>query len=326
MKIVYGIDCFSNDRQCDYAVTIGTFDGFHLGHRNLIDRLEKISCQESLPKLMLTFLHSPKKNLTQKSKFTQLFSLQDKIQAAEEQHIDQLIVQTVEEKILQMTREIFYARYLRGIFQMRAFIAGHDFCFGYNRLGDKNFLRTLSQDDGWKLDIVCKTYKKTLISSSLIRQYLRNGDIDLANAMLGRFYRLTGTILPGKQQGRLMGFPTMNLGNIQQMLPKYGVYSGFVMLKKYNQDPLWTPYQNFWLPALINIGYRPTMGRAEKVQVEGYIINTASIGECYDKPACFYLKHFLREERCFPDRKSLCQQINRDLGQAASLGWKTLLP
>jgi len=255
-----------------------------------------------------------------------LFTPNQKTRCLGELGVEIQIVQCFDAAFSSVTHEEFLNEYLIESLSAKAIVVGDDFKFGRSRLGNLDFLRTKSLEHGIKLSIgqACD-FQNSRISSSRIRQAIAN-DGDMANAalMLGRPYLLEGTIEKGDQLGRKLGFPTANLGGCKQILPKFGVYLGFVWLENTSNAAQMAPVTRMpanLSPAVINIGVRPSVSsQTSIVRIEAHILTgNFAPDSLYKLRAGYYITHRLRDERRFNAIADLQNQIRADIQQAKHL-------
>jgi riboflavin kinase / FMN adenylyltransferase len=305
------------------AITIGNFDGCHLGHQNLIKKVQTYGTNLSLPKIVLTFDPNPKIIFEKLSSTNSLLFTNDQKQRAfAHLEIDALVMQKFDLTFRNRTHFDFYETLLRGDLDAHAIVVGDNFAFGKGRGGDCGFLGDVTKRDGIYLSVETAVLWDNLpISSHRIRTLLgTSGDAELAAHMLGRPYCIEGVIGHGDKLGRRIGIPTANLKNVEQLVPKEGVYAGYIWYETPSEQNHPSPLR---LPlnakkAVINIGYRPTLELSEPQKViEGHILHQ-NIGadELYDKKASFFLRKRIRDERKFDGVAQLQAQIQNDIETA----------
>lgn len=285
-------------------ITIGTFDGVHLGHKFIFDILRKLAAKNNMTPLILTFDFAPKllKNNDTKNKVLTLPD--EKLSLLKQQNIE--VKKLDFEKIKNLTCQEFFDILIKD-YNMGGILAGEDFAFGKDRLGKKDFL----QNACLKNNIIC-SYQNFVnnkeghkISSSLIRKFLEQGEVSTAAKMLGHFYTLKGLIVKGKQLGRQIGFATANLKiDTCKILPK-GVFAVKVFLegKEYK--------------GVCNIGLRPTTDKNAQPLCEVHILNFDR--DIYGKILQIALVAKIRGEKKFDSLGELTQQINKDTASAIKL-------
>jgi len=243
------------------AITLGKFDGLHLGHQYLMDQV--ISYKElGYTAIMFSFLYHPQ-NLFSDKEFQLIYTEEEKVNKLRKSGIDALISYPFTEETKNMEAEAFIKNILVDKLDTRIIVVGNDFRFGHNRRGDYHMLQTFEKEYNYKV-IVCdkKTWNNTVISSSTIRNELKAGNIETVNAMLGTPYSITGEVLHGRKIGRTIGMPTTNImPSSNKLLPPCGVYASKTIVKG----------QAF--PGITNIGFKPTVGAEESKGVETFIFD-----------------------------------------------------
>ncbi len=283
------------------AIALGNFDGIHLGHRDVLNPI--LNYPDCCP-TVVTFEPHPREFFTgQKQKL--LTPTAEKISQFKELGVIQVIPLPFDAELACLSAEEFITKILAGDFQSRCISVGQDFCFGYQRQGTIQYLQAIGPKLGIEI-LVSKLRKQTeKISSSQIRHYLAQGEIKLANQLLGRSYSLTGRVIKGKQIGRTLGFPTANLEiSPDKLLPRYGVY--LVKLQ----------FGNNQCYGVMNIGTKPTLeGKIESVEV--HIFDWYE--EIYGQNLKVNLEDFLRPEMRFDSLEQLKAQIAQDVQIARKL-------
>ena len=308
------------------AVTIGNFDGCHLGHQELIEAAKNYGQTLGAIPTAITFTPRPEAFFRSLDWEALLFTEAQKTRALGELGLELQLVQRFDKSFSQVSHTEFYQRYLRERLAARALVVGDNFHFGYKRLGNADFLRAQGSLDQVALTIgAALQHAGQSISSTRIRSTLNEqGDVNTAALMLGRPYLLEGVIEKGDQMGRRLNFPTANLGGVHQLLPKYGVYAGYVWLESTaasDERPTVTSRPAAAYPAVFNIGVRPTIAQPHPpVRLEAHLLaGEFGADALYGLRAGFYLAHRLRGEQAFADLQALRQQIGRDCEQARHL-------
>ena len=279
------------------AVTVGKFDGFHLGHRSLLSAVLKEK-ERGLASCVITF--STAVDTGRKVIYTK----EEQRKLCESMGIDVLAEYPLDEAMREMTAEQFVAELLCKKLQAKVIVAGEDFRFGKGREGDVALLRALEETYGYRTVCVPKVTEESVrISSTGIRGLLAEGKVAEANELLGRPYAVFGEVLHGKKLGRTLGFPTMNLiPSGEKLLPVYGVYVTR------------TKVDGQWFDGITNIGLRPTVDSDEQVSVETHLFSYE--GDLYGKQVEVQFLTFLRPERKFPDVDSLQGAMKEDVKNA----------
>jgi len=320
---VSDFNAYAKGRHQGAAVTIGNFDGCHLGHQGLAAQVVEFAERFSLTPLAITFDPRPDAYFRSLNNEALLFTSAQKTRCLGELGIGVQIIQRFDTEFSRVTHEEFLEDYLIGALKTKALIVGDDFRFGHDRLGNLDFLRNRGVETGIKLSIgQASRYQDTRISSSRIRRVIADsGDMDDATVMLGRPYLLEGKIERGDQLGRQLGFPTANLGSCSQLLPKFGVYVGYVRLESSSESdrgPPVTKMPTDLSPAVINIGVRPSVARSvNEIRVEAHILDgNFAPDSLYSLRAGYYIAHRLRDERRFAGLPELQNQISIDIQHA----------
>lgn len=282
------------------AVTIGKFDGFHLGHQSLLSAVlaEK---RQGYVSCVVSFLAESENSRSM------IYTKEEMRKLCESMEIDILVEYLLDESMREMTAEQFISEVLCDKLQAKVIVAGEDFRFGKGRAGDVNLLQRLEEPYGYRTVILPKvTDSEIRISSTGIRELLTKGKISEANALLGRPYGVFGEVLHGKKLGRTLGFPTMNLiPATEKLLPSYGVY-----VTK-------TKVDGQWFDGITNIGLRPTVDSDDRVSVETHLFDYE--GDLYGKQVEVQFLWFLRQEKRFPDVEALRLAMREDFVKAKAL-------
>ena len=282
--------------------TIGFFDGVHLGHRFLLKQLSLAAQERQLRSIAITFDQHPRRVLQRDYIPELLTTLDEKLQLLAETGIDGVAVLPFNATIAQLSAHDFMQQVLQKQLQVKALLMGYDNHFGRKNNECFDDYARYGQDLGIEvLPTQPYIYKGIKISSSVIRSFLHEGEVALANECLGYPYTLTGKVGHGFQQGRTIGYPTANLipASIEQLLPANGVYA--VRVK--------CPDATTWHDGMMNIGYRPTFdGTAKSIEVN--IFNYAN--DLYDKPLSVAFYERIRTEKKFRNAPELAKQLTKD--------------
>jgi len=296
-------------RRVKCVVTVGVFDGVHLGHQFILKKLKETAQRESLFSLLITFDIPPQQFLNKKKllhhrrpekKFIgSLTSRIEKIDLVNLLDIDYLWFLKTKESLLKLSAENFI-NYIQKYFNIEKFIVGEDFRFGHKGRGDLTGLKKLASQHQFDLSIVKKIIKsKKIISSSLIRQLIQKGKVDKVKQLLGRYFSLEGKVVKGKGVGMSLGFPTANIFPIDFVLPACGVYVAYVVLNKKKYL------------AAVNVGLQPTFSKSKSPVVEAHIINFKK--NILDKKIKIIFLERLREEKKFSSKERLIAAISKDI-------------
>lgn len=283
------------------AVTVGTFDGLHLGHRKIIGDLLRVSHLESLVPTVITFYPHPRQVLFPEKKQNLILSQDEKLEEFESIGVENLIVLPFTKDFSRLSAEDFLGLLSQKI-SMRYLVSGFNNHFGCDRVSDVGVLSGYADSYGFKfMKSSAVSGNGGNISSTLIREAIVSGDIPNASKMLGYDYYLSGFVNHGKQLGRTIGFPTANISiNFEEKLvPMNGVYLSRTMV------------DGVFYNSLLNVGGNPTVnGNVGDIFVENHILNFNS--DIYGKRIKVYLLEKLREERRFSSVEALQSALNED--------------
>ena len=302
------------------AAAIGNFDGIHKGHVKLLNEC-KLQAQESnLAFGVVTFDPHPRDFFNPKNPSFKLLDHEEKERLLSKLGIEFLIIIEFNEQLKNYNAEQFLSQILKHNFNIVKMFAGSNFKFGKNREGSIENTRSFANTLGLQLvSIDLKQFSSLdgkeyeVISSQKIRKLIQNGELKLANNLLGRNWCITGNVEKGKQQGREIGFPTANLSLKNFLKPPLGVYiSRLKIISSQN-----TEISNVWLPSISNIGTRPTVS-GDSINLETYIIDFKNYAETnlYGKRINVELIEFLRPEKKFNSLSELQKQIEVDTKKA----------
>ncbi|MFT6077581.1 MAG: riboflavin kinase/FMN adenylyltransferase [Rickettsiales bacterium] len=285
------------------VLTIGNFDGVHLGHQEILNNAKRIASSENLKSALLTFDPHPLKIIRPESNFDRgLFSLSQKLDFLKKKDlVDVVFVSNFDERLANLSAEDFVREILVEKMKIKHLIIGYDFIFGKNRVGDANLLQKLAGIYNFSFHQIAAKHNLDgqVFSSTKIRNFIENGDVKSAKQMLGRNYQITGSIIKGKQMARTIGFPTANFLPKKDLIkPKFGVYKAKVLIdeKEYS--------------AILNFGVKPTFKASEPL-FEVHIFDFDH--EIYDKEIIVELIDFVREEKKFSGIEELKGQIQKDV-------------
>lgn len=302
MKIFNSINDFTSPKKT--VLTLGTFDGVHIGHRKILEKVtQNTDSQASRKKyesLVLTFFPHPRMVLQGQSDVKLLNTIAEKIELLEKIGIQNLVIHPFDESFSRLTAEEFVKNVLVDQFQIQKIIIGHDHRFGKNRTANIDDLITFGKQYNFEVEqISVQEIKDVSISSTKIRKALTEGNMSLANEYLGYDYFLTGTIFKGKQLGRTIGFPTANL-KIEEdykLIPRNGAY---VVKSIFNEKTVF---------GMINIGYNPTLGEGN-LSIEIHYFDFDA--DLYDQKIAVSLLEYLRPEQKFDSVHLLKEQLAQD--------------
>lgn len=289
----------------DTLLTIGVFDGVHLGHKYLISQLTEHARREGLLSGVVTFRQHPREVLSPQTRLPFLTSLTERVDLLKNEGVEVVATLSFTLELAQLSARQFVSL-LKKYLRMRGLIIGPDFALGRNREGNANFLRKLGQDMDFSVIVIPPiTINGEVISSTAIRNALANGDLKRVVNLLGRSFSLQGHVTTGAGRGLELGFPTANLEiNPKQAIPTDGVYAtqAYIDGKAYQ--------------SMTNIGRRPTFGSNERA-IETYILNYQ--GNLYGRELKIDIIERLRGEKQFNTTDELKKQIAEDIKQGIAI-------
>ncbi len=246
-------------------VTVGTFDGVHRGHRDVVERLVNRARELGIASVLVTFDPHPMEIVNPSAAPPLLTTMEEKLEVLAETGLEYLAVVPFTATLSRYSAEHFVDLVLRRCFRMRELLIGYDHGFGRQRAGNVEVLKSLGKKSGFKVDVVAPVQARAgqAVSSTAIRRAVAGGDLRRAAESLGRHYSVSGEVIPGDQRGRSVGFPTVNLGkpSTRKLLPPEGVYAVRAQ----------TPRGNFG--GMMNLGPRPTFGDAV-TSIEAHLFDT----------------------------------------------------
>ncbi len=282
------------------VVTIGTFDGVHIGHQKIIQRMLTVGKEKDLTPAILTFFPHPRMVLQKDANIKLINTIDEKKDILNALGIKTLIIKRFTQEFSRLTAEEFVQRILVNELRAKHVIIGYDHRFGRNRAADIEDLKAFGKTYGFEVEeITAQDINDVAVSSTKIRNALFEGDIAIANRYLGYNFNLTGEVVKGKGLGRTIDFPTANL-NISEdykLIPKQGVY---IIKSKYKDKSYF---------GMMNIGTNPTVnGEKQSVEIHFLDLNTSLYGEHLDIQV---LKR-IRDERKFESIEALKRQLYLD--------------
>jgi riboflavin kinase/FMN adenylyltransferase len=287
------------------VATLGNFDGVHLGHQRLFQQLTEIASQHALPSCVLTFEPSPK-DFFQPQPPPKLMRLRQKVAAIQACGIEQLWCLRFNALLAKMPAADFVTEILVKKLKVKHLLIGHDFRFGYQRIGSLALLRELGRQYHFQTSELAPVIDQgQRISSSLIRQALAADQLSKATAWLGRPYQYAARVIQGAQRGRLLGFPTANLITRGFRLPLHGVF--YVQVQTQAQT---------WYAGVANLGQRPTVN-GQSFSVEVHLLDFS--GNLYGQYVTLNFIAKLRDEQKFASLDALQQQIGQDIAKARAI-------
>lgn len=298
MNIFHSINEFHSDKKT--IVTLGTFDGVHLGHAAILKKLTQNTQNGTFESTVLTFFPHPRMVLQGKSDLKLLNTINEKIELLEKIGIDNLIIHPFDEKFAELNAEAFVSTILVDQLRVQKIIIGYDHRFGKNRTANIDDLISFGTQYGFEVEqISAQEIDEISISSTKIRTALEEGDIQLANEYLGYRYFLSGTVVKGKQLGRTIGFPTANISLEEdyKLVPQNGVYV------------VRTEIDGKTIFGMMNIGFNPTV-QGKKKTIEVHLFNFDS--DIYNCKIQVSILQRIRSEKKFESVEVLKDQLKKD--------------
>ncbi|MEJ8590555.1 bifunctional riboflavin kinase/FAD synthetase [Riemerella anatipestifer] len=297
MKVISSISDYKNTSPT--ALSIGMFDGVHLGHQSIIKNLKKISDEKKLSSGLLTFWPHPRTIFNPNENLKLLNTLTEKTSLIENLGVDFLFLQNFDEDFRNLSADDFVKKILVDKLNVKHLIIGYDHRFGKDKKGDFNLLQKMATEFDFEvqqLDAI--QLENQNISSTKIRNAIASGDFKSANDMLGYHYPLRGKVIHGKKIGRTIGYPTANISidNIK-LLPKKGAYIVEVWI------------DNLFYKGMLSVGTNPTVSGTE-LSVEVYIIDFNK--DIYDQDITIKFRDFLHEEIKFDGLEALIKKLDED--------------
>lgn len=289
----------------DTLITVGVFDGVHLGHKCLLEELVKTAKKDNLISVVITFRRHPQSLFEAGTGLKLLTSLPQKIKLLKDEGVEAVITLDFTLELAQIGPRQF-VELLKKYLKMNGLMVGPDFAMGRNREGDIDTLRSLEKSMGFKLTVVPPVFKNSEpISSTNIRNALAMGDMEKVNGMLGRYFMLEGRVIIGRGRGRDLGFPTANIDiDPMQALPADGVYATLAYI---DDKPL---------HSITNIGRRPTFAEREQT-IEVHIFDYN--GNLYRRNLKVDIIERIRGEQRFNSSEELIKRITEDIIEANAI-------
>jgi len=287
----------------DAVLTIGNFDGIHLGHRAIFAEVLKEARRIGRKAIVMTFDPHPKMMLhPERRPFYLLTTLDEKIKLLDEVGIDAVVLIPFTLEFAETTAEQFITEILWRRLRIRKIFIGHDYTFGKGKQGNEEYLTEFGKKLGFAVDVVnAVTVGDIVASSTRIRNAVMEGDVRTAAALLGRPYNLGGGVIEGKRRGTTLGFPTANVLPNKELIPPRGVYAVF------------GEYEKKRYRGVLNIGYNPTFSD-ERLSIEVHLLDFSQ--DIYSKDLEIFFIERIRDEVKFSGPDALVAQIRRDVEQA----------
>lgn len=285
--------------KCDSLITIGVFDGVHLGHKHLISKVKELASQQGLCSIAITFDKHPQEILTPQTQPPFLTDATEKADLLKKEGVDAVIVLTFTEELSRLSARQFILL-LQQELRLKGLVIGPDFALGHKGEGNIPFLRQLGIELGFSVTVIPPVRNNgDIVSSTAIRKAMADGDMEKVCRLMGRPFSLHGNVVRGKGRGVGLGFPTVNL-NISpgQAIPPDGVYATLAHLD----------HESY--PSVTNVGMNPTFNNTERT-IESYLLDYHD--NLYGRLVKIDFIHKLRNEIKFKDAQELTQQIARDI-------------
>ncbi|HPD60997.1 MAG TPA: bifunctional riboflavin kinase/FAD synthetase [Thermodesulfobacteriota bacterium] len=287
------------------VVTLGNFDGVHLGHQAIFSRVIERAKEIQGTSLVYTFHPHPLSVLTQGGQFLHITTLAEKLNLIETAGIDVVICEPFTLEFSQLTAEEFVKNILCNHIGTKEIFVGEDYTFGSKRQGNIYFLTTLGKRLNFRVNIIESQIKDHIIvKSSKIRELIQMGEVEIAHRLLGREYSITGQIIKGKGRGIILGYPTANIKPNKALHPGVGVYA------------VWVKCDNKQFPGVMNIGYNPTFS-GQELSLEVYIFDFNR--DLYGKKIEISFVARIRKEKRFASPDELKAQIAEDVSAARKI-------
>ncbi|MCX8079857.1 MAG: bifunctional riboflavin kinase/FAD synthetase [Bacteroidia bacterium] len=284
------------------AVAIGTFDGVHLGHQTILQKLKEISVQKKLASCVLTFEPHPRIVLGKPVQL--LTTIQEKISLLEQFGVDLFVAYPFTEEFSELSPTEYVESFLLNKMQARHLLVGYDHRFGKNREGDVEMLKKVSSKLSVGLTVVDPVQDGAIaVSSTRIRKFISEGMLKDAARLLGYQYSLSGFVVKGENRGKKIGFPTANLRTEPfKLLPPNGVYACLATIENELSK----------IPAAVNIGTNPTFSNSQAIKIEAHLLSE-NIGNLYGRRLKLEFVERIRCEVKFSDFRELTERIKEDI-------------
>lgn len=286
------------------AVALGNFDGLHIGHMSLLSTLLSVCEEKQMTSMLYTFAEHTGNILQQKPQKQQILTMEKKVELLSRTRLDYLYLENFTLEYAARTPEQFVKEILVDYLGVTVVVVGFNYSFGYKGQGTAEELQRLGNVYGFEVIVVPPIQlDDDTVSSTLIRRYIQEGNVERARLCLGRYYSIYGTVELGRQIGTTIGFPTANIIPEEYLvLPQAGVYVTCTILEGelYN--------------SITNVGHNPTFGALQKTSCETHIFGRE--GNLYGKRIEVFFMAKLRNEKKFENKEALCRQINLDIRAA----------
>jgi riboflavin kinase/FMN adenylyltransferase len=289
------------------GLTIGNFDGVHLGHQQLLKRIKQDCERQSLAFVVVTFVPHPQKIIHPERDRFLITTYQERRNLLERMGVNYLVEMNFTRDFSTQSAEHFLSHDLLIYEGLRHFYLGYDFAFGANKMGGHNLVHDLCQKRGVSVEIQPKfEFNQAVISSSNIRQALLTGDLAQVAMLLDRPFKLDGVVIKGQGRGRKIGFPTANVQiSPEVIIPKQGVYATR------------THYKGMTYNSVTNIGFNPTFNDGTQIHIETNLFDFDN--DIYGENLEIDFYQYIRGERKFPTVNDLIAQIKQDVDSSKAI-------
>ncbi len=288
------------------VLTIGTYDGVHIGHQSILQRINDLAKAIGGESILITFHPHPRMIVNDK-KVALLSTLEEKCKLLAQYEVDNVVIVPFTRSFSQQSPRAYIEDFLVKNFQPQKIVIGYNHRFGKNRVGDLNLLRQMGKNLQFGVEEISKQLvEDNAVSSTKIRKALEQGKVNEAVSLLGHAYVLEGIVVKGNQLGRKIGFPTANLSVVDayKLIPENGVYAVRVKVR------------NEWYKGMLNIGWRPTVsGNSKTIEVNIFDFEA----DIYGETIVLDFQHRIRPEQKFAGLDALIRQLKRDKEQVLKL-------
>lgn len=299
MRVYHGIDDFVPAKFP--VVTTGTFDGVHLGHMEILNRLKQLAKDNSGETVVVSFYPHPRTVIHPGAEIKLIHTIDEKIDRLEKAGIDHFVIIPFTKEFSRTSSLSFVRDILIKKINAKLLVIGYDHQFGRNREGSFSDLQDFSETYDFKIEqIPVHTFDDINISSTKIRKALAKGDIETANTFLGYEFMITGEVIHGDKRGKSIGFPTANIdiNNVNKLVPTNGVYAVEVLI------------DNKVFGGMLNIGSKPTVSTTNQRSIEVHIFDFSK--DIYGKQIQINFKKHIRSEQKFDGLDALSSQLSKD--------------
>ncbi len=303
------------------VLTIGNFDGVHMGHQQILNAAKQTATENQSKLVVMTFEPHPLAVLRPQQKPELLTSLALKKYLLAKTNVDCLLLVNSTTELLSLSPDEFVERFISKGIQPSIVVEGESFNFGSGRGGNVHTLQQMGEESGFLVSIIeakevqFSSGQTIKISSTLIRDILKKGSVSDAALALSRPYRLIGRIVPGRGKGKQLGFPTANMAPPDQLVPAEGVYAGLVEIGDSQEDVCANKAD---IPAALSIGTAKTLGKDYPRLIEAHIL-TGQVGNLHGKWLAMDFKQRIRSQQKFDTEKDLSDQISKDCEMAKEI-------